>query len=80
VLVLAADHAIRKPCEFRQACLHAAAAAGRIITFGIEPTDAVANYGYERSISWLEVVQREIDRVFGDGHNISILNVIRRFS
>src|ERR1700704_1507035 len=35
VLVLAADHIIRKPDEFREACIQAAAAAaeGRIVTF-----------------------------------------------
>jgi mannose-1-phosphate guanylyltransferase/mannose-6-phosphate isomerase len=50
VLVLAADHVVRKPEEFRQACQHAAAAAaeGRIVTFGIEPTHAATNYGYIR--------------------------------
>jgi mannose-1-phosphate guanylyltransferase/mannose-6-phosphate isomerase len=50
VLVLAADHVVRKPDEFRQACRHAAAvaAAGRIVTFGIEPTHPATNYGYIR--------------------------------
>jgi hypothetical protein len=38
VLVLAADHVIRKPEEFRDTCRSAASAAaeGRIVTFGIE--------------------------------------------
>src|SRR5436190_16634687 len=38
VLVLAADHVVRKADEFREACRRAAAAAaaGRIVTFGIE--------------------------------------------
>jgi mannose-1-phosphate guanylyltransferase/mannose-6-phosphate isomerase len=50
VLVLAADHVIRKPDEFRAACQRAAAAAaeGRIVTFGIEPTHPATSYGYIR--------------------------------
>jgi len=50
VLVLAADHVVRKPDEFREACKRAAAAAaeGRIVTFGIEPTHPATNYGYIR--------------------------------
>jgi mannose-1-phosphate guanylyltransferase/mannose-6-phosphate isomerase len=50
VLVLAADHVMRKPDRFREACRLAAAAAaeGRIVTFGIEPTYAATNYGYIR--------------------------------
>ena len=50
VLVLAADHVIRKPDEFRAACRQAAEAAaeGRIVTFGIEPTHPATNYGYIR--------------------------------
>ena len=49
-LVLAADHVIRKPQEFHEICRRAAAAAaeGRIVTFGIEPTHAATNYGYIR--------------------------------
>src|SRR5712671_2586379 len=50
VLVLAADHIIRKPDAFHEACRHAAEAAaeGRIVTFGIEPTHPVTSYGYIR--------------------------------
>jgi mannose-1-phosphate guanylyltransferase/mannose-6-phosphate isomerase len=50
VLVLAADHVIAKPEAFRQACRDAAVAAaeGRIVTFGIEPTRPVTSYGYIR--------------------------------
>jgi mannose-1-phosphate guanylyltransferase/mannose-6-phosphate isomerase len=50
VLVLAADHVMAKPDAFREACRGAAAAAaeGRIVTFGIEPTGAVTSYGYIR--------------------------------
>jgi mannose-1-phosphate guanylyltransferase / mannose-6-phosphate isomerase len=50
VLVLAADHVVRKPDAFREACRRAAAAAaeGRIVTFGIEPTHPATNYGYIR--------------------------------
>ena len=50
VLVLAADHVVRKPEAFREACRRAAAAAaeGRIVTFGIEPTHPATHYGYIR--------------------------------
>src|SRR5262245_402904 len=50
VLVLAADHVMRKPDDFREACRRAAKAAaeGRIVTFGIEPTHPATNYGYIR--------------------------------
>src|SRR5262244_3970224 len=50
VLVLADDHVVRKPGEFREACRQAAAAAaeGRIVTFGITPTHPATNYGYIR--------------------------------
>jgi mannose-1-phosphate guanylyltransferase / mannose-6-phosphate isomerase len=50
VLVLAADHVVRKPDEFREVCQRAttAAAEGRIVTFGIEPTHPATNYGYIR--------------------------------
>jgi mannose-1-phosphate guanylyltransferase / mannose-6-phosphate isomerase len=49
-LVMAADHVIRKPEEFYEACSRAAVAAaeGRIVTFGIEPTYPATNYGYIR--------------------------------
>jgi len=50
VLVLAADHVISKPEEFRAACRRAAAVAAerRIVTFGIAPSHAATNYGYIR--------------------------------
>jgi mannose-1-phosphate guanylyltransferase/mannose-6-phosphate isomerase len=51
VLVLAADHVVRKPAEFLQVCRRAAAAAataGRIVTFGIRPAYPATNYGYIR--------------------------------
>lgn len=50
VLVLAADHIISKPDEFLSACRSAAAAAasGRIVTFGIRPSAPATNYGYIR--------------------------------
>lgn len=50
VLVLAADHIVRKPDEFLAACRSAAAAVanGRIVTFGILPTAPSTNYGYIR--------------------------------
>ena len=48
VLVLAADHVIRKPEAFRDACRSAASAAaeGRIVTFGIEPTGSVQTFSH----------------------------------
>ena len=57
VLVLAADHVIRKPEEFRDACRSAASAAaeGRIVTFGIEPTGPVYElrlYPSRREAQW----------------------------
>jgi mannose-1-phosphate guanylyltransferase / mannose-6-phosphate isomerase len=50
VLVLAADHVISKLDAFHEACRRAAEAAaqGRIVTFGIEPTHAATHYGYIR--------------------------------
>jgi mannose-1-phosphate guanylyltransferase/mannose-6-phosphate isomerase len=50
VLVLAADHVIRKPDAFRDTCRQAAttASAGRIVTFGIKPNYPAVNYGYIR--------------------------------
>jgi mannose-1-phosphate guanylyltransferase/mannose-6-phosphate isomerase len=49
-LVLAADHIVRKPDEFRNVCERAAAAAanGWIVTFGIKPTRPSTSYGYIR--------------------------------
>jgi mannose-1-phosphate guanylyltransferase / mannose-6-phosphate isomerase len=50
VIVLAADHVVRDTDAFARACLEAAAAAadGRIVTFGIPPTFPATNYGYIR--------------------------------
>jgi mannose-1-phosphate guanylyltransferase/mannose-6-phosphate isomerase len=50
VLVLAADHVVRKPEQFLEACRAAAAAvaSGRIVTFGIRPTTPATGYGYIR--------------------------------
>ncbi|MEA2870688.1 MAG: mannose-phosphate guanylyltransferase / mannose-6-phosphate isomerase [Hyphomicrobiales bacterium] len=50
VLVLAADHIVLKPEEFLTACRSAAtaAAAGRIVTFGIKPSVPATSYGYIR--------------------------------
>ena len=48
VLVLAADHVVRDPAGFRAtvAAAKPAAEAGRIVTFGIEPTFPSTAYGY----------------------------------
>ena len=50
VIVLAADHVVHDPDAFTRACRDAmaAAAAGRIVTFGIPPTFPATNYGYIR--------------------------------
>src|SRR5436190_15011237 len=50
VLVLAADHVIRRLDNFHDACRRAAetAAKGWIVTFGIHPTGAATSYGYIR--------------------------------
>jgi mannose-1-phosphate guanylyltransferase/mannose-6-phosphate isomerase len=50
VIVLAADHVVRDADAFARACLEAMAAAadGRIVTFGIQPTFPATNYGYIR--------------------------------
>ena len=48
VLALAADHIILDVPQFRATCLagREAAEAGRIVTFGIKPTEPKTNYGY----------------------------------
>ena len=48
VLALAADHIILDVPEFRATCVagRAAADAGRIVTFGIKPTEPKTSYGY----------------------------------
>jgi mannose-1-phosphate guanylyltransferase/mannose-6-phosphate isomerase len=50
VIVLAADHVVRDHGAFLRACGEAMAAAadGRIVTFGIHPTFPATNYGYIR--------------------------------
>jgi mannose-1-phosphate guanylyltransferase/mannose-6-phosphate isomerase len=50
VLVLAADHVMRKPDAFIEACRQASAVAakGRIVTFGIRPDSPATYYGYIR--------------------------------
>jgi mannose-1-phosphate guanylyltransferase/mannose-6-phosphate isomerase len=48
VLALAADHIILDAAKFRETCLagRAAADAGRIVTFGIRPSQPKTSYGY----------------------------------
>jgi mannose-1-phosphate guanylyltransferase/mannose-6-phosphate isomerase len=48
VLALAADHVVRDTAAFVAACRQglAAAAAGRIVTFGVQPERAATEYGY----------------------------------
>ena len=48
VLALAADHIILDVAKFRATCLagREAAEAGRIVTFGIRPTEPKTSYGY----------------------------------
>src|SRR4051812_3651659 len=50
LLVVASDHVITKPEQFRSACRQAAACAreGMIVTFGIRPSRPATNYGYIR--------------------------------
>jgi mannose-1-phosphate guanylyltransferase/mannose-6-phosphate isomerase len=50
VLILAADHIIRRPDQFAVASREAARAAaeGRIVTFGIQPSGPATSYGYIR--------------------------------
>ena len=50
VLALAGDNLIQQPAAFMQACrdAKAAAAEGRIVTFGILPSRPATNYGYIR--------------------------------
>jgi mannose-1-phosphate guanylyltransferase / mannose-6-phosphate isomerase len=64
VLVLAADHIIRKLPDFLEACRRAAqiAALGRIVTFGIQPIYAATSYGYIRPGARLNgAVVQEVD-------------------
>ena len=51
MLVLASDHVIRHPERFREAIATAAGAAraGRLVTFGIVPTEPHTGYGYIRA-------------------------------
>src|SRR3979411_108850 len=50
VLALAADHVVRDTLAFVAACREgiAAAEAGRIVTFGVQPERAATEYGYIR--------------------------------
>ncbi len=50
LLVLAADHLVRKPEAFRAACLLALPAAqdGKIVVFGVTPDRPATGYGYIR--------------------------------
>lgn len=50
VLALAADHIVLDPEDFRKTCVAGRAAAdlGRIVTFGIKPTEPKTSFGYIR--------------------------------
>lgn len=50
ILALAADHIVLDPDDFRKTCVAGRAAAdlGRIVTFGIKPTEPKTNFGYIR--------------------------------
>jgi mannose-1-phosphate guanylyltransferase/mannose-6-phosphate isomerase len=50
MLVVAADHVIGRPDAFMAACLAAREVAqrGRIVTFGVPPTEPATSYGYIR--------------------------------
>jgi len=62
VLALAADHVVRDTAAFVAACRQglAAAQAGRIVTFGVEPERAATEYGY---ISPGEAISGEVRSV-----------------
>src|SRR5271157_1774603 len=50
VVALAADHVISDPADFVKVCrLAAESAAGRIVTFGVQPTRPATEYGYIRA-------------------------------
>ncbi|WP_137043807.1 mannose-1-phosphate guanylyltransferase/mannose-6-phosphate isomerase [Pseudolabrys sp. FHR47] len=50
ILALAADHIVLDPEDFRKTCVAGRAAAdlGRIVTFGIKPTEPKTSFGYIR--------------------------------
>jgi mannose-1-phosphate guanylyltransferase/mannose-6-phosphate isomerase len=50
IVALAADHVVTDPAAFAKVCASAAdaAAAGRIVTFGVRPTRPATEYGYIR--------------------------------
>lgn len=56
MLVMPSDHVIEKPAAFQQALsgAAAAAAAGKLVTFGITPTRPETGYGYIASAAPLE--------------------------
>src|SRR4030088_1603079 len=62
VLALAADHVVRDTDAFVAACRHglAAADAGRIVTFGVQPERAAVEYGY---VSPGEVISGQVRSV-----------------
>src|ERR1700683_5340148 len=62
VLALAADHVLRDSAAFVAACRQGlvAAAAGRIVTFGVQPERAATEYGY---ISPGEIIFGEVRSV-----------------
>lgn len=66
MLVMPADHEISQPAAFQTAIAHgrAAADAGRLVTFGIEPTRPETGYGYLRRGAALDGLPRcyELDR------------------
>ncbi len=60
MLVMPADHEIAEPAAFQTAIAHgrAAADAGRLVTFGIEPTRPETGYGYIRRGTALDGLPR----------------------
>jgi mannose-1-phosphate guanylyltransferase / mannose-6-phosphate isomerase len=69
VLTLAADHLVERPGAFRAACEQAlpAAAAGRIVVFGVTPSAPVTGYGYIRA-----------DRDIGPGHLHAVAEFVEK--
>jgi mannose-1-phosphate guanylyltransferase/mannose-6-phosphate isomerase len=57
MLILPADHVIKKSAEFQQAISHAekVASQGLLVTFGIHPSRAETGYGYIKKSSKMDV-------------------------
>jgi mannose-1-phosphate guanylyltransferase/mannose-6-phosphate isomerase len=63
LLILAADHLVRRPDVFKSACAAAlpAAQAGQIVVFGVTPQGPATGYGYIRPGEALEAGLRKVE-------------------